>query len=90
MHQAVETIASVLNIETLAGQLYVHKQPLVARSPGKSRECMNCGNRDSCPYYVVVAYPIMIEKEIIGSFCLVATSEEQRQRALANGRMRMP
>jgi transcriptional regulator with PAS, ATPase and Fis domain len=31
-----------------------------------------------------MACPIMIEKEIIGSLCLVATGKEQRQRLLAN------
>ena len=72
------------NVGSLSGQLFSVKQPLIAHSPGKSRECLNCKRYGTCPHHVVLAYPIMIEKEIIGSFCLVATSEEQRQRVLAN------
>ena len=72
------------NPGSLTGQLLASGQPLIARKPGESPECTKCNSYGTCPHRLVVAYPIRVDGEIIGSFCLVATDENQRRHAQEN------
>lgn len=51
---------------------------LVSRDPGVAEECKGCKNYGSCHHLFVVAYPIKINDTIKGSFCIAATTMEQR------------
>jgi len=77
-------VGSRYNKGSLTGRLLETGKTLVARLPGRSPECLPCNNYGACPHYMVVAFPIKAEGEILGSFCLVAVDEQQRQRILAN------
>lgn len=69
---------------SLTRSMMVRGDPLISISPGRSMECEQCTKYGSCPYYSVMAYPIKMRGAILGSFCLVATDGQQRQRVLLN------
>lgn len=68
---------------SLTNSLAVNGLPIITRNPGSSLECKKCFRFGTCPYFSVIAYPIYVGKNMLGSFCIVATNEEQRQRVLA-------
>ncbi|MEW6275997.1 MAG: sigma 54-interacting transcriptional regulator [Bacillota bacterium] len=70
------------NEGSLTGRLLATGRPLIARRSGQCAECAPCTRYGSCPHYAVVAYPIKVEGQILGSFCLVAIDENQRQKVL--------
>lgn len=69
---------------SLTGSILAVGHPLITRAPGSSDECVHCSRYGVCPFYVVVAYPIKVGKNVLGSFCLVAIDENQKQRILSN------
>jgi len=77
-------VGSRYNTGSLTGRLLASGQPLVARSPGHSPECIPCSKYGTCSRRVVVAYPVKYGEKVLGSFCLVALDDEQRNRILAN------
>ena len=77
-------VGSRYNGGSLTGRLLENGQPILARSPGRSLECKSCTRYGTCQHYFVVAYPIKMDGQILGSLCLVAIDEQQRQRFLEN------
>ncbi|GAB6171849.1 sigma 54-interacting transcriptional regulator [Paradesulfitobacterium aromaticivorans] len=77
-------IGARYNESSLTGTILTNGHPLIAREPGHSSECQECFRYGTCPYLTVVAYPIKVDNEILGSFCLVATNEFQKARILAD------
>lgn len=70
---------------SLTGRVLTDGQLLIARDPGISAECETCENFSNCNEYdSVIAYPIRIGSRIMGSFCLVATNDEQKNLILEN------
>lgn len=67
---------------SLTGNVLINGCPLIARNPGSSEECRECARYGICNHFLVVAYPIKVGNEILGSFCLVAINEEQRRRVV--------
>lgn len=64
---------------SLTGQVLSKGKLLIAREPGKSAECKDCDNFSQCyDYKSIIAYPIKVGNRVLGSFCLVATNDEQR------------
>lgn len=70
---------------SLTGNVLSNGKLIIAREPGKSEECEQCENFGQCIYYKsVIAYPIKMGNKILGSFCLVATNETQKELLLGN------
>lgn len=69
---------------SLTGSILVTGNPLITRAPGRSEECRLCYRYGTCLHLAVVAYPIKIESDVLGSFCLVATDEKQKKRLLSD------
>ncbi|MHB8132359.1 MAG: stage V sporulation T C-terminal domain-containing protein, partial [Mobilitalea sp.] len=69
---------------SLTGSILVTGNPLITRAPGRSEECRDCHRYGTCLHLAVVAYPIKIESDVLGSFCLVATDEKQKKRLLTD------
>jgi len=57
---------------------------IVARSPGHCAECLTCKKFRDCIYYFVIASPLINHNGILGSFCLSAITEQQKQAILNN------
>ncbi|TEB04457.1 Nitrogen fixation protein VnfA [Pelotomaculum schinkii] len=72
------------NKGSLTGRVLEHGQPLVARTPGQSLECMSCSRYGTCSRYIVAAFPITVKEKVLGSFCLVAINNQQKDIILAN------
>lgn len=77
-------IGNSLNESSLTGIILATGHPLITRDPGHSEECEHCIRYGACPYLTVVAYPIKIENDVLGSFCLVATDINQKKRLLSD------
>ncbi|WP_459931044.1 GAF domain-containing protein, partial [Desulfosporosinus burensis] len=77
-------IGTSYNENSLTGSILASGHPIITRDPGRSDVCKRCLRYGICPYLVVVAYPIKIESDILGSFCLVATDEKQKSRLLSD------
>ncbi|MEN6326782.1 MAG: sigma 54-interacting transcriptional regulator [Syntrophomonas sp.] len=82
-------VATSAGIRDRTGQEYYHHgsltdrlltsgKLLISRNPGVDPECQGCRNYGACHHFFVVAYPIKVDNKVIGSFCITATTPEQR------------
>lgn len=77
-------IGTSYNENSLTGSILVSGHPIITRDSGRSEECRHCYRYGTCLHLAVVAYPIKIESDVLGSFCLVATDEKQKKRLLTD------
>ncbi len=84
-------VASSAGSRDPAGQEYYHHGSLtdrlfdeggsdifISREPGMAPECIGCKNYGTCHHLFVVAFPIRVNGKMLGSFCIAATTEQQR------------